>query len=441
MNPALRLAYGLAGRVAVGAARVASRAPGDSKLVRSARGRDGLAGRYEAWGAAERDRGRPLLWIHAPSVGEGLQARPVLEQLRRARPDVQVAYTHYSPSAESFAQRLRVSGLADFADYLPWDTASAVRGALDVLAPTALVFAKLDVWPILVAEAAARGVALGLVSATLAPHSARRSRLGTALLADAYAGLERVGAVDDDDAARLRALGVRADALRVTGDTRYDQVWARAVAIDRRGPLLAPLLAAARPTVVAGSTWPPDERVVLEGWGLLQARIPGARLIVAPHEPTGPHVASIERWAAARGIRVARVGAASDGATAEPAALLILDRVGPLGDLYAAADVAYVGGGFHADGLHSVLEPAAFGVPVVVGPRHGESRDARRLLAAGGAAAVRNAGELASTVGRWLADPVTRRDAGSRAQQIVVGGLGAASRSAAMVAELLERRA
>src|SRR5579883_1755399 len=196
-----------------------------------------------------------------------------------------------------------------------------------------------------------------------------------------------------------------------------------------------------RPTGVAGSTWPPDERVVLEGWGLLQARIPGVRLIVAPHEPTGPHVASIERWAAARGIRVARVGAASDGATAEPAALLILDRVGPLGDLYAAADVAYVGGGFHADGLHSVLEPAAFGVPVVVGPRHGESRDARRLLAAGGAAAVRNAGELASTVGRWLADPVTRRDAGSRAQQIVVGGLGAASRSAAMVAELLERRA
>src|SRR5690606_25910610 len=100
------------------------------------------------------DDARALLWMHAPSVGEGLQARPVLLAARERRPELQLAYTFFSPSAARFAEGLPV----DFTDYLPFDTPGDVRAALDALRPTALVFAKLDVWPILVREASRRQV-------------------------------------------------------------------------------------------------------------------------------------------------------------------------------------------------------------------------------------------------------------------------------------------
>ncbi|HWC44918.1 MAG TPA: glycosyltransferase N-terminal domain-containing protein, partial [Casimicrobiaceae bacterium] len=249
MHAALRFGYEGAARLAGVGAALAGLAPAtEAKLLRALRARRGIRDRFRAWGASHRDPSRRLLWMHAPSVGEGLQARPVLELVRRRHPDIQLAYTHFSPSAESFARSLDVA----FHDYLPFDTEANARAALDALRPTAIVFSKLDVWPTLSAAAHSLGVGLGLVSATLASASSRRSRLAAALLRDAYAALDRVGAIDPADAERLVALGVRADAITVTGDTRYDQVWARAQNVDRQGALLT-RLASARPTIVAGS--------------------------------------------------------------------------------------------------------------------------------------------------------------------------------------------
>jgi 3-deoxy-D-manno-octulosonic-acid transferase len=129
------------------------------------------------------------------------------------------------------------------------------------------------------------------------------------------------------------------------------------------------------------------------------------------------------------------------GAPEAPAAAVVLvDRVGVLGDLYALADVAFVGGGFHAAGLHSVLEPAAFGAPVLFGPQYHGSRYAGLLLAAGGGAATRDAGELLAHLERWWADAAARREAGARARDVVRRGLGAADRSAALVERLLALR-
>src|SRR5262249_51922013 len=146
---------------------------GGGKTSRSLAARDGLSARWRAWAVQGRDPSRPLLWMHAPSVGEGLQARPVIERVRASLPAAQIAYTYFSPSAESFARALPV----DHADYLPFDTAEDARAMLDALRPTALVYSKLDVWPTLTREAAARGVKLGLVSATLGEGSGRRSLL------------------------------------------------------------------------------------------------------------------------------------------------------------------------------------------------------------------------------------------------------------------------
>lgn len=425
----LRPFYAFAVAVARFAATVAPER--DGKFWRSLGARKGIQERYAAWGAAHRDAARPLLWMHAPSVGEGLQARPVIERLRGARSDLQLAYTHFSPSAERFAHSLG----ADFADYLPFDSVVDARAALDALRPTALVYSKLDVWPALTREAAQRGVALGLISATLAAQSARRSRLVAAVLRDAYARLDAVGAIDQDDAGRLLALGVREAALEVTGDTRYDQVWARAQRVDKGGTLLAPL-ASPRPTVVAGSTWPADEAMLANAWRSVRRQIPGVRLIIAPHEPEPAHLAAIERWAAADRMSLARL---ADHA-AVTADVVLVDRIGVLGDLYALASAAFVGGGFHEAGLHSVLEPAAFGAPVAFGPRCERSRDAMLLARAGGGVAVPSATALAGALIGWLHAEGARRAAGERALAVVRNGLGAADRSTRLVERLLDRR-
>lgn len=432
MNPLLRALYGGVGVLARVA--VATGVPGDGKLARTIAGRRGLLNRYRAFGDTLRDRSRPLVWFHAPSVGEGLQATPVMSLLREQRADVQLAYTHFSPSAAAFAQRTP----ADFRDYLPFDIATDMRLALDALAPAALIFSKLDVWPVLVAEAVQRGVALGMISATLAESSGRRSGLAAAVSRDAYAALQAVGAIDEADAARLVEIGVRASVIRVTGDTRYDQVWARAQQAMTAAPWLTRFRDGKRVTLVAGSTWPADESVLLPAWRKVCAQWPGAlRLIIAPHEPTPAHLAPIEAWAAQSELRCVRLDAVGD-ATAD---VVLVDRVGVLGDLYAVGDVAFVGGGFHDAGLHSVLEPAAFGSPVVFGPRFRNSRDAGLLVADGGGSSVADTRALSELLAVWLApdSPTARREAGTRARARVASGLGAADRATELVAGLIGR--
>ncbi len=415
--------------VATGAAAALAHLPveGRSKPWRAVRARRDALRALVAWGRSARDPARPLLWMHAPSVGEGLQARPVLERIRARHPQVQLVYTHFSPSAERFAAALAV----DARGYLPFDTGPAAAALLEALRPTALVFAKLDLWPRLAEAAHARGVRLGMVSATLSAGSGRAGALARALLGDAYAALDRVGAIDPADATRLTALGVRTDRIDVTGDTRYDQVAARAAAADRAGPLLAPLVAA-RPTVVAGSTWPADEAVLLPAWMALRRDVPDARLVIAPHEPTPAHCAPLVRWAAEGGLSLAPLGEARTTHD-----VVLVDRVGVLGDLYALADAAYVGGGFHAAGLHSVLEPAAFGAPVLFGPRHANSRDAALLLTARGGEALSDAAALTRALRIVLTEPDTRANAGRAARRVVDEGLGAADRSTRLVESLL----
>lgn len=423
MNRALALGYEGAARLA---RRLAALAPGsDHKLVATFAARRGVMARFAAFPRAP---ARPLLWMHAPSVGEGLQARPVLELVRARQPETQLAYTYFSPSARSFAQSLAV----DFRDVLPFDVAADMRAALAALSPTALVFSKLDVWPTLAREASRRGTRLGLVSATLAASSSRRSGLAGSVLREAYARLDRVGAISIEDADRLIALGVPSSRVTVTGDTRYDQVWARAERVDRGSGLLAPL-GNGRPTLVAGSTWPADDAVLLPAWTRVASRLPAARLIVAPHEPTPIHLATLERWAAAAQLRVARLNTPA----AAEADVVIVDRVGVLGDLYALADVAYVGGAFHGAGLHSVLEPAAFGAPVLFGPRHAGARDARLLIDADAACSVDDTTSLEHALLRWLESPTERRAAGQAARDVVHAGVGAAERSYSLVTELL----
>src|SRR5437762_2578703 len=281
--------YRLSVRLAERALPLAARF--DKKIARGVDARRGVLERLAAWGRAQRDPKRPLVWVHAPSVGEGLQAKPVLESLRAEQPQWQLVYTFFSPSAERLARTLPV----DFTDYLPLDRPRHVAAALEALRPAALVFAKLDVWPELTLAAARRGVKLGLISATVAPDSSRLRWPARRWAEAAYRALDRIGAISEEDGRRLQQLGARREAIEVTGDTRYDSVAERAERFDRTREPFARLAVfpAGTFTLVAGSTWPADEAVVLPAFVDLLAQVPAARLVLAPHEPNPDHLALI----------------------------------------------------------------------------------------------------------------------------------------------------
>jgi 3-deoxy-D-manno-octulosonic-acid transferase len=418
--------------VRLGAALAPALALADRKLGDGHRQRLGAATRLAAWAAGARDPARPLAWFHAASVGEGLQAESVLLELRRLVPACQLVYTHFSPSAEPLARRLPV----DAADYLPYDLPLAADQLLGALAPDLLVFSKLDLWPELATRAAAR-CPVALVAATVSPGSGRLRWPARSLLHPGYAAVSAAGAVAEPDAARLTRLGVAPDRIRVLGDPRFDSVAARVAAVPHDEPLLR--LGRGAPTLVAGSTWARDEEVLFEAFARIRARHTEARLIVVPHEPTVAHLAALDRRAVQRGLPPpVRLSAATG-----PSPLVVVDRIGLLATLYGAGTMAYVGGGFGRAGLHSVLEPAAWGVPVAFGPRWRNSRDATLLVEAGAAEAVEDTGggaELAVRWERWMVDEARRAAQGSRAHAIVSEGLGAARRSAELLASLISSR-
>lgn len=406
-------------------------ARGEGKLARGVRGRQGVLERMRGWAERERDPSRPLAWFHAPSVGEGLQAFAVMDALRSRRPDVQLVYTFFSPSAEAFARRAP----AELADYLPLDAAGDVEEALSLLRPDAVVFSKYDVWPTLVRLAKRRGARVALLSATLPESSSRLRVPARHLLRASYARLDAVAAISTGDAARFEALGVPAERRSVMGDARFDQVWRRAAAVDRESELLRPLRDGDVRTLVAGSTWPADEERLLEAWARL-GTIP-RRLVLVPHETTPAHLAATEALLARHRLSSVRLGEAAGRAPG--AEVILVDRMGVLGDLYALADAAYVGGGWGSAGIHSVLEPAAYGAPVVFGPRHANAREAAGLAARGGGFSIASVDELTVRLRALLGNDTTRARAGRAAREYVRAETGAAERGAALVERLLDR--
>ncbi len=397
--------------------------------------KQGHAGRLEAvgllrrWASTARDHSRPLAWFHASSVGEGLQAGVVLEALRHRHPDWQFAYTHFSPSARQLAESLPV----DIATYLPYDVGGDVEAALEALRPSAVVFAKLDLWPELACRASDRGSLVMLVAGTVRSGSSRLKWPARSLLRPGYQSVTQAGAISDEDAARLERVGVSPGLIEVTGDPRYDSVAERVAAVAPDDPLLQ--LGAGGSTLVAGSTWPEDERVLLPAFSLVRRERPDARLIIAPHEPQEKHLAGLESAARDLGLPVARSSSAPDGA-----AVVVIDRLGILPTVYGAGKMAYVGGAMGSRGIHSVLEPAAWGIPVAFGPAWDYSRDARLLLEAGGAKALGRRDQVADMARvwlGWLGNDETRRAQGTEARRVIGSGLGAAERTALLIAGAL----
>lgn len=420
-------------RLAVGAVRIAAPvlARSSSKLGRGMEGRRDAHGALVRWAATERDVRRPLVWFHAPSVGEGLQAQAVMRALRATRPEMQVVFTYFSPSAEPLGARFG----ADVAGYLPWDTRTLMTPVLDALRPDLIVFTKTEVWPVLVEEARARGVPVAIVAASVPPRAGRLSRPARALLRGTWATLSAGLACAPDDARGLAELGVPREIIQVMGDPGIDAAVERAEAARPDAPYLAPFRQAVgagrpSPTVVLGSTWPSDEAVFLPALEAVRARVPDVRVVLAPHEPGGDRVGGLLGTFMERGWHPGTLAHMEiDGVIGDVNAVVV-ERVGVLSDLYTIATVACVGGGFHDAGLHSVLEPAAAGVPVLFGPRHHNARSAGELVELGGAEVAVDAAAAAEALIRWLTDRAARAYAAKRARDYIQDHRGAAARTA-----------
>jgi 3-deoxy-D-manno-octulosonic-acid transferase len=396
----------------------------------------GAGERLLNWARRERNSRRPLVWFHAASVGEGRQAESVLLALRRRCPECQIVYTHFSPSAEGLARGIA----ADAADYLPYDLPENVDRLLNALDPDLLVFSKLDVWPELSTRAARNGIDVALIAATVSPGSSRLRWPARRLLEPGYRAISTAAAVTPDDAAGLGRLGVAPERIQILGDPRFDSVVARVKAVVPDDPLLA--LGGGAPTLVAGSTWAKDEAVLLRAFAGVLRQHPQARLILIPHEPTAAHLARLEQNTHSIGLPSAvRLGNASGGD-----AIVLGDRVGILAAVYGAGTMAYVGGGFGRAGLHSVLEPAAWGLPVVFGPRWKNSRDAALLLQAGAARALVHervslaAQELEELWTNWITDDGARKTQGANAREVVNAGVGASEHTADLLGLIISQR-
>jgi 3-deoxy-D-manno-octulosonic-acid transferase len=405
-------------------------APFQQKLRRGLHGRADTLERLQRWASAERRPEQPLLWLHAPSVGEALMAQAIIKALRSLRPELQLAFTHFSPSAEGMRERVG----ADVSAYLPWDDVKSMQQALNVLSPALIAFVRSEIWPTLVRLAQADGRPSVLINAVLAPGSSRLAPLARATLRPAYQQLAAVGAIDASAARRFQQLGVAPGRVAVTGDARFDQVWQRVQQLDRNQPLLRRLAGSSVTTVVAGSTWPSDEMQLLPALRTL----PACRWILVPHEPSASHLANLDHALERAGLKHARLATIEAQPQAALPDVLVVDRVGVLADLYAIADAAYLGGAFHHAGVHSVVEPAALGVPVVMGPRHDNAAEAQELIAAGGGLSVPDGTALLNVFGQLLTSPEQRQHMGLMARSFVVNRLGGAQRNAELILHWLE---
>lgn len=372
-------------------------------------GRAGAAGRWETW--AGRAGRSTTVWFHGASVGECLALDPVMARLRVHHREIQSVLTYVSPSAATWQ-----AWPVQHADYLPLDRPDDVRRTLDAIDPALIAISRSDIWPELMLQAASRGVPLALVGATIGAGSARLRWPARALYRDALTGIRFAGAVTPEDAERLVRLGVPPETIAVTGDPAHDRVLERVPDLG----VIAELVAwrTGRHVAVIGSLEPDDIEPVRRALRIMLREDPQFAALLVPHDA---------RRIAASAFADLDPATWRPGDPAPAARVTWVATRGLLTDLYALADVAYVGGAMRRPRPHSLLEPAAFGVPAAVGGAAERDAGARAMIERGGAACARDGTGLAGQWARWLVHPDALESAGLGARRTLRPGAAAAT--------------
>ncbi len=391
-------------------------------LVALALKRDWRVGLGERFGSvAATPPGRAAIWIHGASVGELTALAPVVRALRRELPDHRLVLSSMTIGGRD-AARSRVPE-ADAHVLFPLDLPAAVTRALDRVRPRLVLFSETELWPNFLAALAARRIPAIMVSGRLSPSAFARYHRWRWLFAPALESVRWFCVQTLESARRLVALGAPAARVIVTGSLKT--VGPAAPASD--GMTLATLGVGAAPVLVAASTRADthdallEDEAILAAFARIQTSVPDARLVLAPRKPD--RFADVAALASARGFTVVRRSTLASGAAARwPAdtAVLVLDTLGELAGLYDGARVAFVGGTLAPIGGHNVLEPAAVGTPVVVGPHiENVERDVARLVGAGGAIVARDADDLVAKLAALFVDATAAAAVGNQARLAV----------------------
>lgn len=364
--------------------------------------------------AAEVDHSSPIIWFHCSSVGEFEQARPLIEWYKENSKGYRILLTFFSPSGYEMRKNYP---LADWIYYMPLDTAANARRFLDIVKPQKAVFIKYEFWYNYLHELKKRGIGTYIVSAIFRPGQTFFKPYGS-IFREMLRSFTALFVQDVLSKELLETIGIR-DNVTVCGDTRFDRV-NQITTSSREFPLIEEFSRDSF-TILAGSTWGPDEQILAAS----VKNFSKVKLVIAPHEIHKEHIDKI--CAMFKGYRAVRYSELEKGnASLSPAEanVLIIDCLGILSSIYRYGSFAYIGGGFGV-GIHNILEAATYGIPVAFGPNYSKFKEARDLITRQGATSVRSQEEFYALLDKFVKNPQVRAERGKICLDYVKENLGA----------------
>jgi 3-deoxy-D-manno-octulosonic-acid transferase len=370
------------------------------------------------------------VWFHAVSVGEAQAAVPVIKALFERAPHLDILVTTTTPTGRA---RIRsVLGQRVGLVYLPYDVPGAVARFLDRADPQVAVIMETELWPNLIQACGDRSVPVVLANARLSARSASGYHRYARITRPALAGITLGLAQTQDDGSRLVDVGLPAEHLAVTGSVKFDVRLPPSV--REAGAALRRRWGSDRGIFIAASTHEGEESILLDAFKQLLVALPDTLLVLVPRHPE--RFSRVATLCKRKGLTVARHS--ETPASCLDAHVYLGDTMGDLPALYAGADVAFVGGSLVDVGGHNVLEPAALGLPVLVGPYVRNFDDiTARLVETGAARFVVDSDTLRASALEWLRDANVRHASGVLGARYVEANRGALDATVAAIAGLI----
>lgn len=372
------------------------------------------------------------IWVHAASVGEIVAASPVVRELKRRYPEETVVVSVVTATGHRMAQRIIPE--ADGHIFFPVDLPIITARIVDIVAPKVILLVETELWPNFLRVAKDRGYPVMMVNGRISDRSARRYALIRRFTQRMLTQIKWFCMQSEQDAEYIIQMGAPPERVEITGNTKYDQTYAEVSAEEKEALRREFAVGNRHPVIVAGSIHKGEDELILDMFAAVRRAYPEAALILAPREL--PRSGQVTELAAARGYRVVR---RTEGASAAQADVLILDTIGELGRIYSLADLVIVGGSFVPIGGHNILEPAAHGKPIVVGPYMFNFKEIFALMERHDAVVMTDAPRLAEEVGALLADKERCARLGDNAWRLIQENRGATRRNVDAFAALAER--